>query len=280
MPHDRVDYSRDTEFQKLLRRQNDIDLAAAALEFARDFDPDVDFDAVRRWLGDRARELAGPLALAKNSQMALEELADCLCGTHGLTGQAHSYDDPEASFLHRVIEKKCGLPISLSVVYMAVAQRAGLPLRGVCSPGYFITRYDGPEGPLFLDAYGSGRVLQLDECVRRIQQATGLEEELTLQALQPARPRAILIRMLNNLKSLFSRTGKWSDALRVQHRLVAIQPASYAEKRDLGLILLKAGRPGAASDMLESCLKNCPPDERTILSEQLTDATQQIARWN
>ena len=273
-------YSQDTEFSKLLARQNRIDLTTAALELARDFYPQLDFEIVRRWIAERAAELARPLAHARNDRDLLGALTNCLAETHGINGSPEIYDQADGSFLNRVIEQKTGIPISLSVLYMGVSNTAGLRLRGVSAPGHFLTRYDGAEGPLFLDPFRGGMIQSLDETLVRVQSTTGLAPEVALSCLEKASSRAIILRMLNNLKVLFSRQENWTSACLIQNRLTALQPASYNERRDQAILTLHARQPGRAIDLLETCLQNCPRDERTMLQQKLAEARRQTAMCN
>lgn len=274
------DFSRDREFRKLLARRSDVDLTAAALELARDTYPDLDFGFVFNWVNDRAAELSGPLARAKSEADALRELSKCIAGSQGITGSAEIYEQADGSFLQRVIELKTGIPISLSVLYMAVAERAGLELRGVSSPGHFLTRYEATEGALFVDAFAAGKILTFDETVQRMMTMAELSPQQARKALEAVGPREIIIRMLNNLKALYARQENWPAARVAQARLAALQPTSYSERRDLALITLKADRPGQALDLLETCLKNCPTDERAALEQHVTESRKQLSRWN
>lgn len=273
-------FARDTEFRKLISRRSDVNLTTAALELARDIYPALDFGLVFRWIDERADELSGPLAGARNEAEAIAELGRCIAGRHGVSGGRDSYDSADGSFLNRVIERKTGIPISLSVLYMAVAERAGWSLQGVSAPGHFLTRYEAVDGPLLVDAFAGGQILSVEQCMERIQTATQLSFEQALSALEPVGPRSIIIRMLNNLKILHAKQANWKAARIVQHRLLALQPASYSERRDLAMISLKASHPGEALDLLESCLKQCPSDETPVLEQQLADARKQLATWN
>lgn len=273
-------YPYDGEFVKLLTRRTDIDLVTAALELARDAYPQLRFEETFDWIEDRANELGGPIACAKTERDALRALADCLSGRHGLHGDRESYDHADSSYLHRVIERKRGIPISLSLLYMAVGSRVGLTLHGVSSPGHFMVRYEAVDGPLFIDAYSRGEVLTHDECSARICRAMDLPGPLADSAFEPAAPRAIVIRMLNNLKALHARQSNWQAAWLVQHRLSALHPSTYSEIRDLGLISLKADRPGMALDLLQSCRQKCPEDELEMLDQHVTEAERQLVRWN
>jgi regulator of sirC expression with transglutaminase-like and TPR domain len=90
----------------------------------------------------------------------------------------------------------------------------------------------------------------------------------------------IIIRMLNNLKTLYARQEDWQPCCRVQYRLLALQPAEYSERRDWAVISLRAGRAAGALEMLEACLKVCPADEREFLEQQKAAAHGKLARWN
>ena len=274
------DYQRDTEFTKLLARQSDVDLTLAALELARDAYPEFDFRAPLEWIDARADEIAGAVATARDEKHALRELGRCLAEQHGIRGDDQAYEDPDASCLHRVIETGRGLPISLSILYMAVGERLRIELKGVSAPRHFLTRYEAAEGPLFVDAFSGGRVLDETACARWVQKLSGCNEEDVSRALEPATPRTIIVRMLNNLKALYTRREDWLAAWRVQHRLSALHPASYQERRDLAVVSLRANRPGQAIDLLESCLRACPPDEQPALRTHLDAAGVQLARWN
>lgn len=275
-----ADYSRDTEFRKLIARRKDVNMTLAAMELARDAYPTLEFEPVLKWITDRAAELTGPMAHAGSELESLKALSSCLAGVHGLKGDRQSFDLADSSYLHKVIDNRRGIPISLGVLYISVAEQAGLRLRGVAAPGHFLTRYDSIEGPLFLDAFNSGVILSLDEALDRLQNQSGLETDAGIAALKAVGPRPIITRMLNNLKALHAKQQNWRAAWQVQSRLVALQPTSYNERRDLGLISLKAGRAGQALNLLESCLKTCPTDETTVIEQQLAEARREVSRWN
>lgn len=275
-----ADFSADTEFRKLLTRREDVHLATAALELARDADPELDFGPTLKWIDARAGELSGPLARARSDDEVLEALAACLAGRHGLAGNAECYEFPESSFLNCVIERKCGLPIALSVIYMAVAERAGISLAGVGAPAHFMTRYETLVEPLFVDAFAGGKILTLAQCLDRVQDAAGISTEQALASLEPVGPRTIITRMLNNLKALYARQEDWRACWKVQHRLLALQPAVFHERRDWALVSIRSGRAGPAVDLLEDCLKSCPAEERKVLEQHLAEARKALAQWN
>jgi regulator of sirC expression with transglutaminase-like and TPR domain len=275
------DFSADTEFLKLLGRQEDqVDLTTAALELARDAYPELSFDATFSWIEGRAAELRGPMTRAGSDEAILGELSECLALHHGIIGSREIFEHADGSFLNRVIEQKTGIPISLSVLYMAVAKAAGIELLGVGAPGHFLTRYETFDKPLFVDAYAGGTILTYAEYTQRLEATQGVPHDDVRQAIEPVGPRLIIIRMLNNLKTLYAKQGEWQACWKVQHRLLALQPSLYGQRRDWAVISLKAGRSGPALEMLEACLKTCPPEDKEFLEQQKIAAHGKLAQWN
>lgn len=275
-----LDYSEDSEFRKLLARRSDIDLTVAALEIARDAYPALDFSHSLVWIAKRAAELHGPTVRSQSERDLLRELGRCLAGMHGLHGDREAYHRPECSYLHRVIETGVGIPISLSLVYVAVAQRAGIDLQGVAAPMHFLARYDGSDGVYFLDAFHQGRLLKYDHCVTWLRRLSGMDADALEPLLEPASPRDTVIRMLNNLKALYVQQERWDSAWHVQRRLTALQPAAFDQRRDLALVALKSNRPGPAIDLLEACLKDCEENERPFFVGHLRVAESLLASLN
>lgn len=275
-----IDFSHDSEFSKLLARRQDVDLTRAALELARDGQPRLDFDHTLAWIGKRADELRTHIVRVRSDREMLRELVRCLAGTHGLHGDKQAFQRAECSYINRVIETGVGIPISLSVVYVAVAQSAGLELTGVAAPMHFLTRFDTVQGPLFVDAFHAGQVLNYDDCIEWIETLSGLTSDEIEKSLEPAQPREVVIRMLNNLKALHVTQEQWEPAWCVQRRLLALHAHSFEHRRDLALIAIKSNRPGIAIDLLETCLKDCSPKDRPLIQSQLHVAEHQLSRWN
>jgi len=280
MPSDYEYFSRDNEFRKLLRRSPDVDVIAAALELSRDAYPDLDFTPTWRWITQRADELRAEGANTESELDLLARLSDSLAIRHGLGGDAESYQRPESSYLCRVIETGRGIPISLSLLYVAVAHRLGLQVYGVAAPMHFLVGCETVMGRVFLDAFSGGRILPEDLAVPWLCGLTGLSPRKLTPLLQPARPRTIIIRMLNNLKRLHVEQLNWTAALRVQRRLTACAPGDYEQRRDLAVLCLKAGQLSESLDRLAGCLQSCPEDDKPRLKEYLDEARSWIAGWN
>lgn len=274
------DFSLDVEFTKLLLRDRDIDLTLVALEIARDANPQLEFDNTLNWIAARADELGERAAGAWSDADALRGLASLLSDEHGLTGSEEAYQFPESSYLPEVIAQRRGIPISLSILYMAVARQAGIELKGVAAPQHFLTRFDGTDGTLFIDAFGGGQIMNRGECLDFLRGISGMPTAELTPCLKPASPRSIVIRMLNNLKVLHAKQDDWKSAWTVQERLVALKPTCFEERRDLAFIAMKLERTQAAIELFEDCLADCPSEQQEVLVKHLGEAKRQLARWN
>jgi regulator of sirC expression with transglutaminase-like and TPR domain len=275
-----LDFSEDPEFSKLLARSQDVDLTRVSLELARDAQPNLDFEHTLSWIGKRAGELRSHILRVRSDREMLRELVRCLAGTHGLHGDKMAFQRAECSYINRVIETGVGIPISLSVVYVAVAQAAGMELMGVAAPMHFLTRFDTVQGPLFVDAFYEGQVLSYDDCLEWIESMSGLNSDEIERSLEPARPRDVVIRMLNNLKALHISQEAWEKAWQVQRRLYALHTQALEHRRDLAMIAIKTNRPGTAIDLLQTCLKDCAPKDHAMLLNQLHIAEHNLSKWN
>jgi len=273
-------FSDDGEFQKLLSRRRDVDLVTAALELARDAEPDLDFRPTQDWIEQRGAEVASKAALCYSENAVFDCLIPHLTEEHSLQGDEAGFDRPEYSYLPHVIATGRGLPISLSVIYMEVGRQAGIMLEGVSAPMHFLSRYQASHGPVFLDAFGGGQTFSQPECVDWLQARTGLPIEQVVASLRSATPRHIVMRMLHNLKQMHSQQGNWRLAMRVQQRLVALNPADGNEQRDLGLFALRADEPGVAYDALSQCLTRSHGDQTDRLRELLLTTERDIAQRN
>lgn len=273
-------FEKDEQFMRLVRRESDADLVVAALEISRDEQPNLDFEPTLRRIRTAVSDLTRPIAMARNDMAELQLLIEYLTSELNLHGHDDSYDSAESSYLNRVLETGRGIPISLSVVYMAIANELGIPLIGIGAPSHFLTQLETDREVLYVDAFRGGHVMETNECVQWLHELTELPTAEVRQMLKPTTPRNIIARMLNNLKTLFGLNEQWQRAMKVQTRLTLLNPGSYREKRDLAIITLRAGQPGAAITQLEQCLSICSPEEQPFLQQQLKAARQQAPTWN
>lgn len=246
-----------------------------------------------------AREIAYPAlnvgqylaqldALAADARPALQDadspasaLARYLFLERGFRGNAAAYDDPRNSYLNEVLERRLGIPISLSVVYVAVAHRLNLEAYGVGLPGHFVVGVREGVDEVLLDPFHMGRRLSLDDCRRLVQETTGYEGELDPQWLQPAPPRDIVARMLNNLRIVYVQRERWQEALAVMQHLRQVQPDDPDHLRDLGLIHYQRGRLHDAARYLESYLEQAPDTpEAAAIRQNLQPVFSRWAKMN
>jgi regulator of sirC expression with transglutaminase-like and TPR domain len=223
--------------------------------------------------------LAAHPALARHAgqlERALA-LADYLFRQLGFGGNRSEYADPRNSYLNEVIDRRLGLPISLSVIFLEVGWRLRLPIAGVGMPGHFIVSVQGEDGAAYLDPFNGGRRLSLEDCTELVERATGTSVNFDPTWLLPTPRRDIVARMLNNLRMIYVSVEDWPMAIKICERLLALQPTVAAHLRDLGVLHYRSGLLRRASELLDQYLARQPdaPDVgsvrqgRNLLLEQL-----------
>ena len=273
-------FEHDQQFMRLVRRETDVDLVTAALEIARDGQNDLSFEPTRSRLQKSIARLTHPVTQAGSDVEELKLLIRHMTEELNLRGDDDCFAEPETSYLNRVLETGRGIPISLSLVYLNVANELGIPLEPIAAPSHFLTRLQTDTGHLYIDAFDQGRIMDETECVTWLHEMTELPVVEIRRSLKPVDERTILIRMLNNLKALFGSRELWVSAWRVQCRLSMLIPGSYRERRDHAILTLRAGRPGEAISLLERCLAVCPSDERPVITQHLTQAKRDVPNCN
>lgn len=176
----------------------------------------------------------------------------------GFRGNEEDYYDPKNSFLGSVLDRKVGLPITLSLVYVEVAQRAGLPVKGVGFPGHFILRFEDENGPIFLDPFHGGQVLEEEDLRAMLEEMGGTPVSLDPSLLQPASNREIFTRMLYNLKGVYLTAEDFDRLLQVLDILLLMNPRSPLDLRDRGLVHYELGHFRPAQDDLRAYLELDP----------------------
>lgn len=273
-------YESDSQFMRLVRREPDIDLVTAALEIARDGQSTLQFEPTLQRIRKSVARLTHPVTQAGSDVEELKLLIRHMTEELNLRGDEDCYSEPDSSYLNRVLETGRGIPISLAVIYLSVANNLGIPLEPIAAPAHFLTRLSTDSCNLYVDAFDHGRIMDEEECVVWLHELTEMPIGEIRHTLKPVDERSIVIRMLNNLKSVFGSQEQWGPAWRVQHRLSLLIPGSYRERRDLAILTLRAGRPGEAIDLIGRCLEVCPPDERPVLQQHLKQAERETPQWN
>ena len=232
-------------FAQLLRREDArIDLARACLMIAEDAYPGLE---VERYMGEIERmalRLRGRLPQNSSGEERVVALNQFLYEDLGYWGNTDDYYDPRNSYLNEVIERKTGIPITLSIVYMELGRRVGLPLEGVSFPGHFLVRLRLRGGMLVLDPFAGGVPQSEDDLRSRVKRVIpdGVADDLPAgelpldQFLEPATNRQILSRVLRNLKGIYREADKPERMLEVLNRMLLVTPGASAELRDRGYV--------------------------------------------
>ncbi len=227
-----------------------VEVGAALI--ARDAYPRLSPAEVLARLDALARDL-DPLRLDRApAEDAARAIGDHLHRVHGFRGNVDDYGDPRNSYLNDVLERRLGIPITLSIVTMAVARRVGVQARGVSFPGHFLVRFERAYGgPVVVDPFHGGRVHDHDALVRLLRQSAGASARLQLRHLEPASTRAIMVRVLQNLKAAHLARGEGAKALVAAARIASLVPREPWAIRDRGLLQAQLGAPvGARADLL------------------------------
>lgn len=231
---------------RALLDRGEPDLFDGALLIGELVDPAEDADEARKSvaaLAARMRESGREGLLPALTRVLFEE--------EGFRGDEESYDEPSNSSVGRVLARRRGMPITLSIVAMEVGKLAGLRLTGIGLPGHFVVGGpDLPEG-MYLDPFGGGALCDAEALSRRLGAIFGAPVALGSDALRPDPARAILARVLLNLRRSYERRNRWEDALSALAFAEALEPESGPLRRERGLLLLKCGRPDEAIAALE-----------------------------
>jgi len=259
--------------------EDDILLAAARLpQYADpDCDPQAVLDTVHKW----SRQLRGRIAPDAAPLARLRLLNFFFFDELGFRGNEADYYNADNSYLHRVIGNRCGIPISLAVLYLDLGHTIGLRLHGINFPAHFLVGLALPRGAAIIDVFARGATLDAEDLRRRLRTSTSIAPAQPLENfLRPIGGRDVLARMLRNLKGIHVRNEEWPLLLEVQNRLVALLPDNAEERRDRALAFDKLECPRAAADDLSAYLamQPRPPDAQAVRRRlrQLQQAVKQL----
>jgi regulator of sirC expression with transglutaminase-like and TPR domain len=212
------------------RPEAEIDLAEAALLIAEDEVPDLDVAHYVRLLdalGDGAR---AAVARESRDEARIERAVRHVYETARFHGNDEDYYDPRNSFLHDVLDRRVGIPITLGLVLTEVCRRAGIEARGVSFPGHFLVRTDTPRGTIVIDPF-AGRPLSRDELRARYERTTGVTGDPPAHLLEPATKVQILTRILHNLKGIYESRHDDARLGGVLARLQVLSPGEGGRRR-------------------------------------------------
>ncbi len=236
---------------------HELDLVTGALLIAHDAYPELDSQAVLAELDQLAQPLARLAMQTLPARAQARALADHLALRCGFRGNTEDYYDPKNSFLNDVLERRLGIPISLAVVYVEVARRAGMRASGVGFPGHFLVRVDDATGPVVVDPFNAGETLG-EPALRELLKRTNYRQPFTREMLAPTPVRHVLARMLMNLRGIYTTRADYARLLVVLDRFIDLLPESTEELRDRGYLWARLGAPAAAVADLEEYAERLP----------------------
>ena len=219
---------------------DELDISLGAALIARDTYDDLDVPALLAEL----EALGAPLAAAGAATSTLRErvvAVSALFTSLGFRGNTADYYDPKNSLLPDVLAKKVGIPITLAIVWCAIARRGGLVAHGIAFPGHFLVRVDGEAAPIVVDPFVDGRIVDDEAAAALLKRALGEGAELHPTLFAPATSRATLVRLLTNLESTFAKRGEHARAFIAVDRILTLVPNSARMHRERAALALRIG---------------------------------------
>lgn len=248
---------------------DEIDLGRAALAIAHAEHPELDIESYVARMDRLAAAVQDRSGGEADSYRLIAAMNYTLFSVEGFRGNQDDYYDPKNSFLNEVMERKQGIPITLSVLYMEVARRVGLDLCGVGFPGHFLVKHVGKEEEIVIDPFHQGEVRSIEELEDMLDEIYRGRIAFQREFLFPVSKKQILRRILNNLKAIYLRQGDFPKSLSVVERLLILEPNSAQEMRDRGLLYLKLECFPQALEDLEAYLRLAPyADDAAEIREQ------------
>ncbi|MDA1189196.1 MAG: transglutaminase-like domain-containing protein [Chloroflexi bacterium] len=246
----------------------ELDLSKTAFLIASMQYPDLDFEHEFGVLDSIAAGASRWITEDMEALQAVNALSRWLFDDLGFAGNHDDYYDPKNSYLNDLLDLRLGIPISLSLLYIEVGRRVGVPLVGIGMPGHFLVRHRDEES-LFIDPFHKGILLSVDECRKRFHKMTNNSVPWEAGHLAPIRNRDFIARMLRNLKTIYVRKEDFIQVLWVMNMLVALLPDAAEERRDRGLIHHRLGSDTEALEDLRWFASTRHPGSKDEFLEKL-----------
>ncbi len=251
-----------------VQKDEDIALDYAALLIAAETDDAFDLDAYLVTLDQLANKFEQVFDATTSLGVSVSSLNDFIHREEGFSGNVKHYYAPENSYLNRVIDSRYGIPITLAIIHIALGARLKLPVHGVNFPGHFLVRY-GDDRPLFVDPF-TGRFLSETDCATLLRQVAGSRTRMQPHYLESAGNKAILIRVLDNLKQIFWRSKSWDESESCIERQLLLRPEQEEFTIQLGAIYEMQGKVSLARDTYTQALQASEDDQiKNMASKRL-----------
>jgi regulator of sirC expression with transglutaminase-like and TPR domain len=273
----------DSRFEALAGLPDaEVDLGLGALLVAAAAYPDLEVEVWLARLDDLGRRAAERMPQGADWTTQLSILNRLLFREEGFTGSEAEIFDPRDSFLNEVLTRKSGIPITLSLLFMEVGRRAGLELQGVSFPGHFLVKMSVPGGEVVIDPYNGGIPLTVEQLEARLADIYPEPPRPELEeVVVAAANKAILARLLRNLKTWYLHQSDWMRALSTLDYMLLLEPDSTPELRERGEVYWELECFRAAHADLERYLKLAPDaEEAAELHEKMVALQKLVARLN
>ncbi|MCB9078530.1 MAG: tetratricopeptide repeat protein [Anaerolineaceae bacterium] len=219
-----------------------IDLAGTALLIAEYLTHPFDKQLYLNRLDKMAAAIRSQLTPAQSATDIIDALNFYLFGQVNYTGNTNDYYNPDNSFLNRVMDGRTGIPLTLSMIYLEIGWRLRLPLWGIGLPGHFIVGYGAEADPIYIDVFHRGQRITEDDCLALSNTPSQRHDTFKRQFLRPVSKKAMLYRLLLNLKHIYLDQQKWPDALKTIDLMMILRPPEIGNLRDRGLIYYRLNR--------------------------------------
>jgi len=264
--------ARQFFYQEINQLDQEIDLAKAALYIAQEEYPSLDPAEYLNALDAMADEVQERLPTERYPLRIIQTINRYLYDDLGFAGNSDDYYDPRNSFLNDVIERRTGIPITLSLVYLEITKRLDFPMVGIGMPGHFLIRPEFEAVGIFVDAFNRGEILFEQDCQERLAQIYQQPiSEIPPAFLEAVNHKRFLTRMLTNLKMIYLNRRELHKSLAAVERILLLFPDAPIELRDRGLLCYELGRFVQASQDLESYLAKVPHAEDAKVIRQLLE---------
>ncbi len=220
--------------------------------------PDLDISKYIQKINEIGKTLSLEISNVDNPTYKISMLNEHLFQKYGFSGNTEDYYNPKNNFLNQVLEKKSGIPLSLSIIYSEVAKHIGLDLSIVGFPSHVIVKYNEE---ILLDPFNKGKLLKLDDLEQILDKSFDGQVDFYPEFLDEISPDKILIRMIRNLKNSYGQSFAYEKAMRCTNMILSLEPNSPEEIRDKGILEDRFSNHDSALEFLEKYLEQFPEAE-------------------
>ena len=272
----------ETTFREMVsRREDEIDLAAAALLIAREHNPNLPVEKYLNRMKLMANVVRLRLGDSPEPKEMVEGINNHLFNGEGFGGNEADYYDPRNSFLNEVIDRRRGIPITLSILYLEVAANVGLAMSGVGFPGHFLVKYQSEQEEIIVDPFGRGVMLTREDCANRLRVVSDGQAPFREHYLSAITKKQILRRVLTNLKGIYLSSSEYGRSLWAVEMLLAISPWDVDEIRDRGKIYYQLKEYENSLADLETYLEfNKGADDAKKIGQYIEHVREMVSKAN